>query len=377
MLNLLAVAHELEAKKHTLIAYERESSEELGAYRERLLDLNGMCPELPRYCGAVPLEKGELIVPFDCGWSSRQEALAWMDEVLSGTPVASVDGSQIYARRGLGMPLAIVQSALVYNPHDGSEAQCERIVRLITPEQFEQHSMYPYSNELVDAMRFSLECEHVMSARIDCLCLLDTSLVLSHISSHGERIRSVYLDAIRGLLSASENRVPIAAFVDSPNSHDLVRMMGQCFEELPKGVRITDAALLRGAMKWGERTKVFLCDRDDRRYFEGSSVLDLYGKWGRRICFFYLNTSPHAPCRVEMPLWMYEQGLTDLVADVIRGETIIRGTYPDILWRAHEAAVIRERERAVFEQMVRGFCEHNGISLSESAKDFYKRFEVS
>ncbi|MHC1597144.1 MAG: DNA double-strand break repair nuclease NurA [Methermicoccaceae archaeon] len=375
MLNLAGVARELEAKRESLLAFEKRSSEELVAYRKRLLDLDWLRPELPRYCGARPIEEGELIVPFREVWRTREDALRWMDKALSNRAVACVDGSQIYAREGLGMPLGIVQSALVCNPHDGSEAKIEREVRLITPELFERYKVYAYSKELVDAMRFSLECEHVMGAK-GSICLMDGSLVLSHISSLNESIRKVYIDAIKGLLSACEHRIPIAAFVDSSNSHDLVRMMAHCFEELPQGATITDAVLLRYAMRWGERTKVFLCDRDDRRYSGGMSTLDRYGRWADKICFFYIATSPFAPCRVEMPLWMYEQGLTDLVADVIRGETIIRGNYPDIVWRAHEAVVIKHGEYALFEQVLKSFCAQHGIELSDSAKDFHKRFEV-
>jgi len=376
MLNIAGVAHELEAKRHSLLAFEKKSSEELVAYRKRLSALNGLCPELPPYCGALPLEDGEFIVPFESTWKAREEALAWMDDALSNRAVASVDGSQIYARESLGMPLGIVQSAFVCNPHDGSEAQTERKVRLITPEEFERHRVYTYSKELVDAMRFSLECEHVMRTEKGCLCLMDGSLVLSHISSLNESIRNEYITAIKGMLAACEGRIPTAAFVDFSNSHDLVRMMAHCFDELPQGAGITDAVLLRYAMGWGERTKVFLCDRDDRRYYGAKSTLDHYGSWKGKICFFYIATSPFAPCRVEMPLWMYEQGLTEHVADMIRGETIIRGNYPDILWRAHEAVIIRHKEHALFEQMLKGFCAQHGIQLSDSAKHFHKRFEV-
>jgi hypothetical protein len=58
---------------------------------------------------------------------------------------------------------------------------------------------------------------------------------------------------------------------------------------------------------WGERTAAFLCDRDNRRGDDARSVLDK-------------------------------------IADIIRAECVIRGNYPNILIRAHDAAVMRMSE---------------------------------
>jgi hypothetical protein len=64
--------------------------------------------------------------------------------------------------------------------------------------------------------------------------------------------------------------------------------------------------------------------------------------------------------------------MVDNIADIIRAECVIRSNYPDILMRAHEAAVIRMSEHDLFYGMLENFCKVNGIQIHRSAKDFHK-----
>jgi hypothetical protein len=123
---------------------------------------------------------------------------------------------------------------------------------------------------------------------------------------------------------------------------------------------------------WGERTVAFLCDRDDRRGEDSKSVLDNYGRFKNEIAFFYMRVSNGLPARVEFPAWVCGEGLVDKVADIIRAECVIRGSYPDILMRAHEAALIRMNEHILFYGMLENFCKAHGIKINKSAKHFHK-----
>jgi len=75
---------------------------------------------------------------------------------------------------------------------------------------------------------------------------------------------------------------------------------------------------------------------------------------------------------VEFPGWVYQEGMVDKIADIIRAECVIRSNYPDILMRAHEAALIRRSEHELFYGMLDNFCRAHGIKINKSAKHFHK-----
>jgi hypothetical protein len=78
------------------------------------------------------------------------------------------------------------------------------------------------------------------------------------------------------------------------------------------------------------------------------------------------------PVRVEFPSWAYQAGQVDKIADIIRAECVIRGNYPDILMRAHDAALIRMSEHTLFYGMLDNFCKAHGIKIHKSAKHIHK-----
>ncbi len=64
--------------------------------------------------------------------------------------------------------------------------------------------------------------------------------------------------------------------------------------------------------------------------------------------------------------------MVDKIADIIRAECVIRSNYPDILMRAHEAAVIKMNEHDLFYSMLDNFCKAHGIRINKSAKHIHK-----
>jgi hypothetical protein len=78
------------------------------------------------------------------------------------------------------------------------------------------------------------------------------------------------------------------------------------------------------------------------------------------------------PVRVEFPSWAYQADQVDKIADIIRAECVIRGNYPDILMRAHDAALIRVSEHTLFYGMLDNFCKAHGIKIHKSAKHIHK-----
>lgn len=376
MIDLKNISLQFDAKLDSIKSYDIERSELTEEYREWLAKLKNidlsMNEGLPPYCGAKLFEEGKLIHPFHYNWKNRHEAMKWVDSVLCGVAVGAVDGSQIYSDKSYDMPIAVLQASRIFNRHtDREEYKQETEASIITPDEFEEASVYSFGSEYVDARRFSMECDSIVSLIREhekLHVLLDGALILSHINVLNRNIRQIYIDAILKLLDASKKTGnPVIGFIDTTMPRDVTLMMHFLFKL--KKSKLSDTHLF-SSLRWGERTAAFVCDRDDRRGDESKSVLDNYGRFRNDIAFFYMRLSTGLPARVEFPAWAYEE--VNKLADIIRAECVIRGNYPDILMRAHDAAVIRMSEHELFYGMLDNFCKAHGIKINKSAKHFHK-----
>jgi hypothetical protein len=378
MLDLKGISLQFEEKLSAIKSYDVQRSERLDEYTHELeklkiIDLDKNKLLLP-YSGAKLLETGNLIRPFIYDWKNRHDAMEWVDSVLSGTGVGAVDGSQIYSDRNYELPLGVIQTSRIFNRHtdnNGYEQDIDAII--ITPDEFDAASVYSFGNEYVDARRFSMECDcavRLMKEHEKPYILMDGALIISHINVLNKNIRDIYIKAMIKLLEASEkNRAPVIGFIDTAMPRDITLMMHFLYGL--KKSKIPDS-LLFSHLEWGERTAAFLCDRDDRRGEDSKSVLDNYGRFKNEIAFFYMRVGNGLPARVEFPAWVYWEGLIGKTADIIRAECVIRGNYPDVLMRAHEAALIRMRDHRLFYEMLDNFCKLHGIRINKSAKHFHK-----
>ncbi len=376
MLDLKSISLQFDSKLDAIKSYEIERSESAQEYRDALEKLKSIKLELneklPSYCGAKLLETGKLIRAFPFSWENRSEAMGWVDSVLSDVALGAVDGSQIYSDKNYEIPLAVVQTSRVINKHaSNGDYRQEMEAVIISPDEFEKASVYSFGSEYVDARRFAEECNSIvklMKEHGKLFVLLDGALILSHINVLNRNIREIYVRAVANLFETSENtRNPVVGFIDTTMPRDITLMMHFLFGL--KKTKLSDTHLFSHLL-WGERTSAFLCDRDDRRGEESRSVLDNYGKFRSEIAFFYLRVSNGLPARVEFPAWALNEA--DKIADVIRAECIVRGNYPDILMRAHESALIRMKDHALFYGMLENFFKAHGIKINKSAKHFHK-----
>jgi hypothetical protein len=382
MLDLKNISLQFDEKLSEIKSYDIERSELTLEYRAQLEKMKILDPalneKLPPYSGAKFLEPGKLIHTLPFNWKNRMESMEWVDSVLCGVPVGAVDGSQIYSDKNYEIPLAVIQISRIFNRHTSDRDYSQDMdAIIITPEEFEAASVYSFGSEYIDARRFSMECEGIirlMNEHKELFILLDGALILSHINVLNKNIREIYIKAITKLLETSEKtRNPIIGFIDTTMPRDITLMMHFIFGL--KKSKLSDTHLFSN-MLWGERTAAFLCDRDDRRGEEARSVLDNYGRSRNEIAFCYMNLGNGLPSRVEFPAWVHRDGLLDKIADILRAQCVIRGNYPDILMRAHDAAVIRVGEHELFYGMLENFCRINGIKMHKSAKNFHKRLKI-
>ncbi|MGI8882860.1 MAG: DNA double-strand break repair nuclease NurA, partial [Pyrinomonadaceae bacterium] len=79
-----------------------------------------------------------------------------------------------------------------------------------------------------------------------------------------------------------------------------------------------------------------------------------------------------APARIDVPAWIYEQGLVEEVLDTIRAECVIGLGYPYALETADQTAVITMRDREIFLRALQDFANREKLNFSVSRKNASK-----
>jgi NurA domain len=327
--------------------------------------------------GALLLEswKGsrEWVIPSKLKWSNREESMDWVKEKLDCITTFAVDGSQIFPSTELSVPIALVQIGWFENPHTSTGDYDKNIkLSVLSPLDLGQISPGQPLDRQVSMQRFRMEIDRLIEFMeshghcTDCLVFLDGALVATFAEAIDPDCRGFYVQCLLKLLRTSEKtRVPVVGYIDTSNARDLVTML-QCLQPLPDSPTIHDASLMGAEMKWGARTPAFVCARGKGVGREG--VLKDYEEQAERIIFTYLKTNDRPPARLEMPLWIYEDGRLEEVLDYVRAEVIVGGGYPYAIETADQVAVIQSRDRQEFYRLLQDWAETADIPLSFSRK---------
>lgn len=387
------ILEQLTAKKTSLLAFDDESQHEAEIYLGALEQLSRLslaeletrlsAHESP---GALPTREFQaaphLCLDFAPQFNHHAEARAWASEVLLDHTIIAADGSQILPNDELSIPVAAVQVAWFSNTHSREGRYVKDLVfALLPPEELliEFRGELQFSEQAVSFRRFRLEIETL--CRLMCelaanesqraklpLVFFDSSLVISFAEQLHEELGRQYINAVLELLRCSEEtHVPVIGYVDSSHAHDLTKLLSACFN-LSEAKRVHDAQLLGARMNWGTRSPFFICARGSSRNNQ-QSVLDGFEEYRRGVGFIYLKTNAGMPpARLEIPRWVYEQGLLEEVVDLVRAEVIVGNGYPYALETADAAAVLSGRDREAFYVIFQRFAEEQGIKLRVSPK---------
>lgn len=403
----------LQAKRDRFTAHERRAGEELERYRRALdavaamgrAELEGCLAGIPQP-GARPTAERvagrPLVLPFGLRspgspWDNHQEARAWAMGVLGGVTTVAADGSQITPQREYGIPVGAVQVGWFENPHvpDGNYVKDLRFEALAPDElAVEDDAGSSFPNLMVNLRRFELECETLIACmerlRDDApraLCFFDGSLVISFAAHMRPEYRHAYVRAIRELLDASEaTRVPLVGYIDTSYATDLVSMLRWAARDagMVEAPHISDGALLRGAMAWGDRTEALECARQDRLFDRERTLFvrertpfvrgDEAQSYYHRVHVVYLKTTAaNPPARLDVPAWLLEEGCLDWVVDVVRAECVVGTGYPYAIETADAMAVITAQDRERFYRAFQEFAASLGTRLRYGRKAYSKR----
>lgn len=189
-----------------------------------------------------------------------------------------------------------------------------------------------------------------------------------------------YLDALERMRVRS-GRGPCvpASYISYPRSADVVNALrvGLCPHDVADCDRycagnrergcdavsgVCDADLFAVLLMPGQRSEAFV---------SGSRFMQRhYGE--HQICFFYLKLEEEV-ARVEVPRWVVDGGLLDLVHCLVLDQCRRGLGYPVALQEAHEQAVVTAACREQFWGLMEGVLAEGGVALGGSAKRMSKR----
>jgi hypothetical protein len=316
-------------------------------------------------------------------WRSHEGARRWAAEVLSGRTTYAADGGQALLRE-LIPPVAVVQIASFENPHCAEEDYRKEVkLELITPAAFcENEAETPEA--IVNFRRFSGEIEMIEKFIEDKkgwqtrgerapVAFFDGSLFISYAQPRTRR-QDQYIEKVLHLVRKSdEARVPIVGYIDQSQARDLVKLLDFLAGDGRQST-LFDSQLLRAQAKdgsaalsrWGDRTIFFYCMREG---IEDSRDAFLDESGDPRIGFVYLQTTRDAPpARLDIPSWVYREGLLEEVVDVVRAECVVGNGYPYAIESADATAVITGRDLEQAWHLVQEFASRAGLQLSFSRK---------
>lgn len=374
------VANALHVKLHAFNQVEQKIQADLQALLAALEQFNGMSAAdinaaiaLVDRSGAKPTVELDAVPPisrFGKHWEHHQEARAWAAEVLNGVTTFAVDGSQIPPSRDLSIPVGLVQIGWFENPHSPAGDYVKDIsVEVLSPDDL-INGEHGLEEQEVEWRRFQGEFNHAIAfmqahKKKSALAFIDGPLVVSFIGKYPPQRQRQYIRMVEDLLMCSEEtQVPVVGFIDNSYATDLTTLIMH-INGYTGRPQVSDAILLRDAMQWGDRNRLYVCSRDD-----GIPKTDYY----EQVCFSYLKTtSENPPARIELPCWVLDHECHNWVFDVIRAECVVGLGYPYPLETADAVAVLSIEDRERFYQLFQQFAIEQTLPLRFSRKSTSKR----
>ena len=339
--------------------------------------------------GAIPAAELEnaknFAFSFDESWTNHEEARHWAHSTLQKRTTFAADGSQLFVEREVSLPVAAVQVGWFENPHDDAQGY-EKNARffVLLPEDLLKDQEEPVIPETrVGQKRFEAEVEKAREflekkkgwqereERMP-LAFFDGTLLISFALPRTD-LQEGFIARMVSLVKLSrETKVPLVGYVDRSYARDLLGLLDALDGTKTANKRtLDDASILHASVSddskilrnWGDRTCFCYSKRRGlNKFIDDETQKSIVG-------FCYLQTTAdNPPARLDVPSWIYEDGLLNEVLDVVRAECVIGLGYPYSLETADQTAVISLRDREIFLQALQGFAKENNLDLRISRK---------
>ncbi len=219
---------------------------------------------------------------------------------------------------------------------------------------------------------------------IPAIGLLDGSLTQWRISEADNiaepELRTQYLDALSRLAEVSKQRdFVVASYISRPRAREVVNALriAICPFDTP------NCRLYCQDKAEGERPCDEVARVRDRDIFEEvlntsgarsgifRSTSDEIAGYGDHIPHFFYMAAENELARIELPQWSLSQ--IDLLHSLLWDQIQLGNGYPLALAEAHEEAVVRADDRALFRQLLEDEAIRNSAPNRASAKTTAKR----
>ncbi len=393
-LNLAALTTEVEALGETLVQADQARRSLLQVAQERLANYSHALDELS---GKVQL--------------TRERNLHWRgaypanDEPLDGhfpcpalPPLVNIianDGSQVPVdRHAVALYYAINIGFIVYPYGTGRRPDVDTEASLhFRDDELLDSSGRLIPNAVVNARRTVREIHNLAKLAAAYVqfeppvaVLSDGPLLWVQPGDTPRERRDNLIPYLEGLGRLRAAGAALGGYVDRPRSSGLINLLHLASlspdeinrERLAQNdlLGLTDARLLAGLLGPGERSALFIRQSPTNRE---------YTERGHEIYHCYINVSDGAGehgrtaparslvARLEMPVWVAQDpARRDLLHAVVWQQCRVLGSYPYVLARAHELALISTDERRDLEEMVSGALRRRGMNPRPSEKAWQK-----
>ena len=364
MLDRTQLIKELHTISHELFA------DESPAYQQLLTDWKKVCsdplirPKLKAACMPWPVPT----------WEGKLNECYPVHILPPVYHIISVDGSQIYPDRHLGVSCYLINTGTVIIHYDG---RAKPVIFSSVPTLFtgqEHEEVGDISTELINGKRQDLElrggfeCAATVQPEIGAdpfLLLFDGSLIFWHLEAKNSLYKELFFSRyIASLMSLHAKRIPTASYISAPKSRELINIIRayRCGfdqqQDMGTSIRFSDAALVRSFLQPGERTILF------RNH---AAISEEYPD-AVRPYFFYLHVGTEIG-RVEIPAWVaHDEQLINQVAVLVLDQSRKGNGYPVALAEAHEQAVVKGADREFFYHLLAKIGMQHKRSFDKSFK---------
>ena len=304
--------------------------------------------------------------------------------------VVATDGSQIYPDRHVEPSCYLLNVSRIAFQYGTLERPLMEVVPEFRFRREEVDELYdPLFDEATADVVSALRDEAELKALLDVaraaqlpgrplVALADGTLIRWMIrrlqnQTLEDRLIAGYTAILEGFREA---RLPLCSYISMPGNTEVVNLLRVFLGETDPPdpdttlAGLMDRQLFERVLPPGHRSATFE---------SASHIQRDYGE--NRICYFYL----HVPApdgvgeigRVEMPRWVADvEAMVNLLHAVVLSECEKGGGYPMILSEAHERAVIRAHEKALFYDLLEREMTAQGLPCRGSRKAASKRRPV-
>lgn len=393
------LTNELNKQKPDFQVYAREQATDLAFYLDALrrleqTEFETLKKNLARYenIGAIPadeLKTDSFTFSFSEKWKNHEEARAWANEILQNRTTFAADGSQIYAEKDTSLPVGAIQIGWFENPHNETQRyEKNAYFKILSPKILLENQEEPMNPETrvgqkrfeeeIDKAKEFLESKKGWQERKEKmpLAFYDGTLLLITQQSNAVMKEAFTSKLVELAKTSLDTKVPLVGYVDRSFSRDLIKLLDTFSGKTNTNKKpLYDASILHAKSEtlspilenWGDRTCFCYSDRKGLNMF-------IDPKTGKSLVgFVYLQTTAdNPPARLDIPAWVYEDGLLEEVLDTVRAECVIGLGYPYPLETADQTAVITVRDREIFLRALQDFANREKLNFSVSRKNASK-----